>query len=110
MCSTIRFTITPRLPVAMGALKGAQGSGISMWQPAASSITDAQLTEDDKNNSVTGNMAVNQGGLGSTWFRQVYEWNITYNNHVTGCGSGEATDGNGIIMDTFNGDQGGGIS
>ncbi len=94
---------------AAGCDGGAQGSGISMWQPAASSITDAQLTEDDKNNSVTGNMAVNQGGLGSTWFRQVYEWNITYNNHMTGCGSGEATDGNGIIMDTFNGDQGGGI-
>jgi hypothetical protein len=76
-----------------------------MYIPIGSSITDAQLTTDDKDNAVTGNMAVTLGGLGSTYFRQVYTWNITHNNSVVGCGVGGATDGNGIIMDDWSGDQ-----
>jgi hypothetical protein len=92
---------------APGCNGGAQGSGISMWQPTASTIADASLTADDKSNNVVGNLAVTQGGLGSTWFRQVYEWNITYNNRMAGCSAGSVTDGNGIIMDAFDGSQGG---
>ena len=58
------------------------------------------LTEDDKNNPVTGNLAATSGA----YFQQVYQWNVSYNNFIVGCGNG-ATDGNGIIADTWAGDN-----
>ena len=79
----------------------AQGSGISMvWPQVAAGYV---LVADDKNNSVTGNLA-SQGD----WFHQVYNWNITYNNHMNPACGNSNTDGNGIIMDTFNGSGTGG--
>ena len=77
---------------------GAQGSGIGMVWPIA--VSGYTLTPDDMNNPVTGSLAAPGGG----YYHQVYEWNITGNNHLTPCGNGD-TDGNGIIMDTWAGDN-----
>jgi hypothetical protein len=82
---------------APGCDAGSQGSGISMGWPIA--LSGYTYAADDKSNAVTGNLA-SQGD----YFRQVYSWNIAYNNHVAGCSP--ATDGNGIIMDTWNGTPG----
>jgi parallel beta-helix repeat protein len=67
----------------------AQGSGVSIVVPKAT--PNYTLTYDDQ-----------------TWapFHQIIAWNITQNNMLTACGSASNaydTDGNGIIMDTFNG-------
>ena len=35
-----------------------------------------------------------------TFFHVVIAYNVTYNNHLTGCAPGTVTDGNGIIFDT----------
>jgi len=78
----------------------ARGSGISMAWPIA--LSGYTLTNDDKSNAVTGNLA-SQGD----YFRQVYSWNKVYNNYIGNCFVGQ-TDGNGIIMDTWNGNPGSG--
>ena len=79
---------------ATGSNCGAIGSGISQYQPRA--LGAYTLLADDKSNAVTGNLA-SQG----SWFRQVYSWNIIYNNFAN-CTS----DGNGIIMDDWANSQG----
>src|SRR5580700_535900 len=71
---------------------GAQGSGISLTNPMP--ISGYTLTSDDQNNLVSGNTG--------TLFRNFVMWNVVYNNHMAGCGVGGATDGNGIIADTWN--------
>jgi hypothetical protein len=75
---------------------GAQGSGIGMVWPVA--VSGYTLTNDDKSNPVTGELAA----PGGAYFQQVYEWNVTNNNYLTPCGNGDS-DGNGIIMDTWAG-------
>lgn len=70
---------------------GAQGSGIAVNTPIPT--TGYSLTADDQNNPVTGNTG--------TLSRNFVMWNVTYNNHVAGCGATGATDGNGIILDTW---------
>ena len=67
----------------------AQGSGISFATPIA--VTGYSRTADDANNPMIGNIG--------TTANIVAEWNIVYNNALTSCGS--ATDGNGIIADTW---------
>ncbi len=79
---------------------GAQGSGLSIAAPIA--LSGYTLTANDKSNPVTGNLA-SQGA----YFQTVAMWNLSYNNHMSGCASGASTDGNGIIADTWNGWSGG---
>jgi|SRR6516165_4218747 hypothetical protein len=74
--------------------QAAQGSGVSFYLPLA--IPSYSLTADDQNNPVTGNTG--------TLFRQFITWNVFYNNYV-GCTSPPVTDGNGIILDDWQGDQ-----
>jgi serralysin len=67
----------------------AQGSGIGIVVPAVT--PNYTLTADDKK-----------------WapFHQIVSWNVAYDNALTRCGNANAaynTDGNGIIIDTFNG-------
>jgi hypothetical protein len=73
---------------------GAQGSGISYAIPMP--ISGYTPTAGDENNPVVGNVG--------TAFRQFVEWNVVYNNHISPCAGSTTgdTDGNGIIMDTFN--------
>jgi hypothetical protein len=77
----------------------AQGSGISYVELKA--IPNGYTpTADDTNNPAMGLY-----GPGFP-FHNVISWNVTYNNGLTQCGSASSaydTDGNGIIMDTFNG-------
>jgi hypothetical protein len=77
---------------------GAQGSGISMVWPIA--VSGYTFTADDQSNPVVGSLAAPGGG----YFQQVYEWNVVANNHLTPCGNGD-TDGNGIVADTWAGDN-----
>ena len=68
----------------------AQGSGIGLVVSKAAA--GYQLTEMDKQYAP---------------FRQVVAWNVVHDNIITACGSASNpynTDGNGIIIDTFNGD------
>jgi hypothetical protein len=67
------------------------GSGISFAN--AMPIPSYSLTADDQNNSVTGNTG--------TLFRNFIMWNSVYNNYEAGSGGGGDTDGNGIIIDTY---------
>jgi len=73
----------------------AQGSGISIYQ--ANPLPSYTPTADDQTNPnpLLGPTWV----VGSSFFHVVFEYNVTYNNHVT-CGGGSATDGNGIIFDS----------
>jgi hypothetical protein len=76
---------------------GAQGSGISFASPIA--FPGYTPTADDLQNPILGH-------LGPT-FHNAVEWNVLYNNALTGCGTTSNaydTDGNNIIMDTFNWD------
>ena len=78
----------------------AQGSGISYWAPNA--VAGYTPTADDETNPnpLLGPTWVN----GSSFFHNVIEWNVTYNNALTKCGTASNpsdTDGNGIIMDSF---------
>jgi hypothetical protein len=73
---------------------GAQGSNISIYLPIATpSYTP---TADDQNNPVTGNTGDH--------FHQFIMWNALYNSYVCTSGTGD-TDGNGIILDDWYGDQ-----
>ena len=77
----------------------AQGSGISICTPKA--FTSYSPTGDDKDNP---NSLIGSFVTGSSFFHNVVEWNVLYNNALTQCGTaGDAydTDGNNIIMDTF---------
>lgn len=77
----------------------AQGSGISLVEEKAIPGTYTP-TADDTNNPAMGLFGPNFP------FHNVVSWNITYNNALTSCGTAASaydTDGNGIIMDTFNG-------
>jgi hypothetical protein len=77
---------------------GAQGSGISYYLPVA--LTGYTPTADDQNNPTTGNTG--------TLFRQFIMWNVSYNNYICAPNSGvSVTDGNGIILDDWQGDQSG---
>jgi len=58
-------------------------------------------TSDDKTNP---NPLIGSFVTGSDYFRNVFEWNVVYNNALTQCGNASNpydTDGNGIIMDVF---------
>jgi hypothetical protein len=82
-----------------GATCNAQGSGISVFEPH--SLARYMPTNDDKNNP---NSFIGSFATGSDFFRIVVEWNVTYNNALTSCGTSDSptnTDGNGIILDTF---------
>lgn len=72
---------------------GAQGSGVSIGFPIP--VSGYTPVSDDSNNKVTGNT----GSL----FRHWVMWNVFYNNRIdNACGSGNSTDGNGFIADTWN--------
>jgi hypothetical protein len=78
----------------------AQGSGISFVVLKA--FGSYQPTADDKTNpsAIVGSFVT-----GSSFFHNVVEWNVVYDNALTQCGTaGNAydTDGNDIIMDTLN--------
>jgi hypothetical protein len=73
----------------------AQGSGVSFASPIA--FPTYTPTADDLKNPVVGH-------IGSS-FHNAVEWNVLYNNAMTACGTvanAYDTDGNNIIMDTFN--------
>jgi hypothetical protein len=58
-------------------------------------------TNDDKINP---NSLIGSFVAGPDFFRILVEWNVTYNNAITSCGTSDSpsnADGNGIIMDTF---------
>jgi hypothetical protein len=72
----------------------AQGSGISFTNLIA--FPGYARTADDSDTPVYGNIG--------TAFHNVIEWNVLYNNAITGCGSAANpydTDGNNIILDTL---------
>jgi len=78
----------------------AQGSGISYVVLKA--FAGYQATADDKTNP---SPLVGSFVTGSSFFHNVVEWNVVYDNALTQCGTaGNAydTDGNDIIMDTLN--------
>jgi parallel beta-helix repeat protein len=71
---------------------GAQGSGISFFKQIG--VPGYTPTPDDLNNPMIGN-------VGSA-FHNAIEWNVLYNNATTiACGGGNS-DGNNIIIDTWN--------
>jgi len=77
----------------------AQGSGIGIVVPKAFPVAP---TNDDKTNP---NPRIGTFVSGSDFFHNVIEWNVVYNNALTSCGTvGNPydTDGNNIILDTFN--------
>ena len=83
-----------------GSTCDAQGSGISYFTPFA--LPNYNPTADDASNPnpLIGSFERGDG----TFFHNVVEWNVTYNNALTKCGTvsnPHDTDGNGIIMDTF---------
>jgi hypothetical protein len=86
----------------------AQGSGLSfVLLKAFGSYTP---TGDDATNP---NPLIGSFVTGSTFFHNVVEWNVVYNNALTQCGNaGSAydTDGNDIIMDTLNNSYSGGTN
>ena len=74
--------------------QAAQGSGLSYFLPIL--LSPYTPTAGDGNNSVTGNT----GSL----FRMFVTYTVFFNNYI-GCASPPVTDGNGIIMDDWQGDQ-----
>jgi hypothetical protein len=80
----------------------AQGSGISF--AALKAFSGYTRTPDDSDNPMVGAI----GG-----FNNAIEFNILYNNAITGCGNAGNpydTDGNNIILDTFNNAGGTGVT
>ena len=78
----------------------AQGSGISYWAPNALTGYTPAADDETNPNPMLGPTWIN----GSSFFHNVIEWNVTYNNALTKCGTANNpsdTDGNGIIMDSF---------
>jgi hypothetical protein len=83
-----------------GSTCDAQGSGISYFTPYT--LPNYTPTADDQTNPnpLIGSFERGDG----TFFHNVVEWNVAYNNALTQCGTVSNpgnTDGNGIIMDTF---------
>jgi hypothetical protein len=83
-----------------GSTCDAQGSGITYFTPFA--LSNYTPTADDQvnPNPLIGSFERGDG----TFFHNVVEWNVVYNNALTQCGTVSNptnTDGNGIIMDTF---------
>jgi hypothetical protein len=87
----------------------AQGSGISVV--GSKTLPGYTPTADDETNP--NSLLGPTWQVGSSFFHIVVEWNVTYNNALTQCGSASNpydTDGNGIIFDTnssFAGNTGG---
>jgi len=80
----------------------AQGSGISYVTPKP--VPGYSPTADDLSNPKMGVYGTNNP------FHLMAEWNVIYNNYVCKTNSGANTDGNGIIMDSFDKDNGNPIS
>jgi hypothetical protein len=83
-----------------GSTCDAQGSGVSYFTPYA--LPNYTPTADDQVNPhpLIGSFERGDG----TFFHNIVEWNVIYNNALTKCGTVSNpgnTDGNGIIMDTF---------
>jgi hypothetical protein len=74
----------------------AQGSGISY----AASLPVAGYTQTADDIGPTPKLGI-YGSTSPNPFHQFIEWNVVYNNHMTGCSAGNATDGNGIILDSL---------
>jgi parallel beta-helix repeat protein len=90
-----------------GTTCDAQGSGIAVNIPHP--IPGYAPTSDDRTNP---NSLIGSFVTGSDFFRNVFEWNVVYNNALTQCGNATNpydTDGNGIIMDTFSNRHGNSI-
>jgi parallel beta-helix repeat protein len=79
-----------------GCDAGAQGSGVSYGSPLP--VSGYSQTSDDIGPSPKLGI---YGSVSPNPIHEYVEWNVTYNNHMSGCGTGNSTDGNGIIMDTF---------
>jgi hypothetical protein len=74
----------------------AQGSGLGL--NIAHEVPNYTPTADDETNP---NPLLGTWQLGDgTFFHVVFEYNVTYNNYLSGCGKGAVTDSNGIIFDT----------
>jgi hypothetical protein len=78
-----------------GCDAGAQGSGISY----AASLPVAGYTQTADDIGPTPELGIYSGASPNP-FHQYIEWNVVYNNHMAGCGTGNSTDGNGIILDS----------
>jgi parallel beta-helix repeat protein len=94
------YTIHNTIYDNAGSTCDAQGSGISYFTPYA--LPNYTPTADDQTNPnpLIGSFERGDG----TFFHNVVEWNVVYNNALTQCGTvsnPHNTDGNGIIMDTF---------
>ena len=75
----------------------AQGSGIGIFQ--SNNIPGYVPTADDQVPCSGFGFPTWELGDG-TFFHVVIAFNVTYNNHLSGCGDGNVTDSNGIIFDT----------
>ena len=101
------YTIHNTIYQNAGSTCDAQGSGIAYVTPRV--VPNYMPTADDQvnPNPLIGsfvNTVTAPAGAGSTFFHNVVEWNVTYNNALTQCGTASSpynTDGNGIILDTF---------
>jgi hypothetical protein len=94
------YTIHNTIYDNAGSTCDAQGSGVSYFTPYA--LPNYTPTADDQ---VNPNPLIGSFDRGDgTFFHNVVEWNVIYNNALTKCGTVSNpgnTDGNGIIMDTF---------
>jgi hypothetical protein len=86
---------------APGCDSSAQGSGLANNVPLdiTAGVPSYVATADDKTNP---NPLIGSFVVGSSWFHNVYEWNVVFNNYLMPCTNGDHdTDGNNIILDTF---------
>jgi hypothetical protein len=81
----------------------AQGSGIAI--NIAHDIPGYTPTADDQTPFSGFGFPTWELGDG-TFFHVVFAYNVTYNNHLSGCSKGTVTDSNGIIFDTNAGPDG----
>jgi hypothetical protein len=79
-----------------GCDAGSQGSGISFATPAP--LASYTETADDLGPTPKLGIYGSYTSSNPNPFHQYILWNVVYNNHVVGCS--DATDGNGIIIDT----------
>jgi parallel beta-helix repeat protein len=79
---------------------GAQGSGFSDVIPYNIEFGHSGYvaTADDK---VNPNALIGSFTVGTDWFHKVTTFNVVNRNRMAGCTSGDETDGNDIIQDTF---------
>jgi hypothetical protein len=88
----------------------AQGSGLANNVPLdiTAGVPGYVATADDKTNP---NPLIGSFVVGSSWFHNVYEWNVVFNNYLSHCTTGDHdTDGNNIILDTFGTGNGNSVS